>query len=249
MMICTWEPGKKGRRSVKGDVFVPGGNDGEAGGAAADGDLPLPLIQKSLDEREALSPAGIAEPADALDEGGFQRGAVAPALAEPFGMSALQRAAEAHTGIAHRDDYDPPAQSATEGIGLNRHPSTGAGVLHNILAGLRKRHTEASVAFISRPSSPCRIRDAPSEILSTTLWTSSDGPHRCDVEQHVRRAGGGCPGNLAVQLEEFGRLLEEAGPGPVALHLVAGRDSEEWLFPAGFGQRLPSGEECRSAVG
>ena len=55
------------------------GNDGKAGRAAADRDLPLPLIEKSLDECESLSPARITEATDALDQGGFQRGNPLPA--------------------------------------------------------------------------------------------------------------------------------------------------------------------------
>src|SRR4029078_13299574 len=81
--------GKIGKALGQRNVFVPGGNNGETGGAAADGDLSLPLIQEPLDEGQPLAPARIAKPADTLDEGRFQRRAISPALAEPFGMSAF----------------------------------------------------------------------------------------------------------------------------------------------------------------
>ena len=98
---------------------------------------------------------GIAEPAHALDQRRLEGRAVAPAVAEPLGLGALERAAEADPGVAHRDHHHPPAQAPAEGIRLHRHPAAGAGVLHNILARLRKRHSEsACVAFASRPSSP-----------------------------------------------------------------------------------------------
>ena len=143
MVICTWAPGKKGRWSVSGRSSSQAGTIDSRAVPLRIEILPSQLVEKSLDAGESLAPAGIAEPAHALDQRGLQRGAVAPPLSESLGMGALEGAAKPDTRIADRDDRDPAAEPAAEGIHLNRDPATGAGVLHNILARLRKRHTES----------------------------------------------------------------------------------------------------------
>ena len=52
-----------------------------------------------------------------------------------------------------------------------------------------------------------------------------------------------------MQLEELGGMLEEAGPGPVAPGLVAGRHREQRALALGFGQRLARGQDADQAVG
>src|SRR5690349_25062154 len=66
-------------------------------------------------------------------------------------MRTLQRTAEAHPRIAHGNHHDSASQTAPKGIGLDRNPAAGAGVLHNILAGLRKRHTESERGLHLQP--------------------------------------------------------------------------------------------------
>jgi hypothetical protein len=74
-------------------------------------------------------------------------------------------------------------------------------------------------------------------------------PDRCHIQQDVGGSRHRRPGYLAVQLEELSRLLEETGPGPVALHLVAGRDGEQRLLSFGFGQGLARREHADEAIG
>src|SRR6185312_17175492 len=100
------------------NVLVPGRHDREARGAAPDRDLAVPLIQKALDEGETLPAAGIAKAADTLDQRCFEGRAIAPAVAKPLGVGALERTAKADPRVAHRDHHHPPAQAAAEGIRL-----------------------------------------------------------------------------------------------------------------------------------
>ena len=205
------------------DVFVPGRHDGQPRGPAANGDLSLPLVEKPFDEGESLAPSRIAEAAHALNQRRFERRSVSPALAEALGMGALEGTAEADPSIADRDDDDPAAQPAPEGIGLNRHPATGAGVLHNILARLRKRHTEAQRGLHFEAQLAVKnAGGALGDLVHHSVHVLR-GAHRGHIEQHVGGTGGAAPGHLAVQLEQLGGLSEESGPSPVALHLVAGR--------------------------
>ena len=195
--------------------------------------LPSHWSRNRLIERESLTAPGIAEATHALDQRGLQRRAVAPAIAEALGVGALERAAETDAGIAHRDDHDPAAESAAEGVGLHRHPAAGAGVLHNILAGLRKRHTEAQRRFhLQTRARRGGCVDAPSEILSTTACTSSDA--RTGVTSSSTSDGpvAVALGHLAVQLEQLRRIVEEPGPRPVPLDLVAGGNREAAASPA-----------------
>src|SRR6478736_4840807 len=95
------------------DVLVPRRHDREARRAAPDRDLALPLIQKALDEGEALPSAGIAEAAHALDQRRFERCAVPPAVAEPLGVGALERASEADAPTSEAAAGADPPHRAT----------------------------------------------------------------------------------------------------------------------------------------
>ena len=61
-----------------------------------------------------------------------------------LGLSRTGRgsAPEPDAGIRHRDHDDTAPQLAPR-VGVHRDPATGAGVLYNILARLRKRHSES----------------------------------------------------------------------------------------------------------
>ena len=135
----------------------------------------------------------------------------------------------------------PTAEPAPKGIRLHRNPATGAGVLHNILACLRKRHTESQRRLaLEAQLARAEFASAPSEILSTTSCMSSDGADRRHVEQHVGGPGGRHLGHLAVELEQLGGVAEEADPGPVALHVLAGRHRKERPLPPASASAWPA---------
>src|SRR6185295_7127676 len=193
--------------------------------------------------------AGIAEAADTLDQRRLERRPVAPALAEPFGVGALERAPEADARVAHRDHHHPPAEPPAESVGLHRHPAARAGVLHNILACFRKRHTEPQRRL--HLESQLAVKDARGALgdLLDHFVHVLGGPDRGDVEQDIRGSRGGRLRHLAVQLEQLGRIGEEARAGPVALHLVAGRHREQRPFVLPLRQRLPGREHREQAIG
>ena len=65
------------------------------------------------------------------------------------------------------------------------------------------------------------------------------GPDRRDVEQHVGVLVGLHLRHLAVDLEQLGGVLEEAGPRPVAPDLVgASGTAKQRLLAAGLAERL-----------
>ena len=173
-MICTWAPGKKGRWSASGTSSSHGGTIARRAVPLRMEILPFQWSRKRLMPASPWPRPGIAEAAHALDQRRLERRAVAPALAEALGVGAFERPAEADARIAHRDHHDAAAEPTPEGIRLHRHPATGAGVLHNILARLGKRHTEAHRRL--RLQSELAVQDARrplAEIFSTTWCTSS----------------------------------------------------------------------------
>ncbi len=151
--------------------------------------------------------------------------------------------------IAHRDHRDPAPQPAPEGVRLHRHPATGAGVLHNILARFRKRHTEPHRGVSLQPELAVQdARGALADLLDHLVHVLHR-PDRRDVEQDVARSGRRRLGHPAVQLEQLRRVPEEADPGPVALDVVADGHGEKRALSLGLGNRLPRGEHADQAVG
>ena len=124
-------------------------------------------------------------------------------LAEPLGMGALEGTAKADPSVADRDDDDPATQPASESIRLDRDPATGPGVLHNILARLRKRHTESErgLHFETQLS----VEDAGGALGDLVYHPVHvlRGTDRRYVEQHVGGTGCPAPGHLPMQLEEL----------------------------------------------
>ena len=232
------------------DILVPRRDDRQPSRAAPNRDLALPLVQEPLDERESLAAAGIAEPAHALDQRRLERRAVAPPLAEPLGVGALERAPEADAGVAHRDHHDPPAEPAPEGVRLHRDPAAGAGVLNNILASLRKRHTEPERGL--QLEAELAVQDARGALrrsCPTTSCTSSEA--RTGVTSSSTSDGPVAAGSrhFAVHLEQLGGIAEEAGPRPVALHVVAARHREQRPLALRLRQRLAGGQHADQPVG
>ena len=154
MVICTWAPGKNGRCSLKGTSSSHAGTIASRAVPLRIEILPSHLSRNGLMLANPWPAPGIAEPADVLDQRRLERGSVAPPLAEALGVRALERPPEPDSGVAHRDHRHSSTQPATEGIRLYRDPATCAGVFNNILACLRKRHTEPAGGLRSRPSSP-----------------------------------------------------------------------------------------------
>ncbi len=119
---------------------------------------------------------------------------------------------------------DTTTETAPKGIRLHGNPATGAGVLHNILTRLRKRHTESAGRRRARgPARPRRIRAAVSEIRLTASCTSSMARTGVTSSNTSDGPGGRHLGHLAVELEELSGVTEEAGPSPVRLHFRARR--------------------------
>ena len=104
------------------------------------------------------------------------------------------------------------------------------------------------VAFASSPSSPVRIRAAPSWILPTTSCTSSVARTGVTSSSTSDCSSGLRLGSLPWSSNSSAGVPEEAGARPVAPHVVGGGHGEERrLGPPASMMRLPGGEHARPA--
>src|SRR5256886_11786041 len=125
------------------DIVVPPRDDRDARRPAPDGDLAVPAGEIASDPGQPLPAARVPEPAHALDQRRLERRSVAPALAEPLRLRRLERVAESHAGVRHRDHHHPPRQLPAPAASLHRDLAPRAGVPYNILTRLPKRHSQA----------------------------------------------------------------------------------------------------------
>ena len=120
-------------------------------------------------------------------------------------------------------------------------------MLHNILACLRKRHSEPHRGFHLETQLAVQNARGALGILLDHLVHVLGGTHWRHVEQHVRRPGRRRFRHLAVQLEQLCRVVEEARARPVALDVVVQGHREQRPLALGLGQRLPGGEHGEQA--
>src|SRR5512142_1288695 len=201
------------RRQALGQrhVVVPGRDDRDAGRATPNGELAVPARHVIANALQSLSAAGIPEPAHALDQRGFQRRGVAPAVDEPSPVRRRQGCLESHARIRHRDHHHPPRQPSSPLIALDGDPAAGAGMLYNMLTRLRKRHSETHRRF--RVDAELAWQTGSGALLDVThdLVHVFGRAHRGDRQQDVRVGGGFGARHLAVNLEQVAGGEKKSG--------------------------------------
>ena len=150
-----------------------------------------------------------------MEQGRLQGGAVAPPVTDFLRLGRFERSPESDPGVAHGDHHNLPPEPPLPGVGLDRHPTTSPGMLHDILARLRQRHREPhhrlGLEFEFGGQNAGGALLDPAHEFVDILGRADRG----DGHQRGPDRLAASPRNLARQLEILYRMVEEAGTGPV----------------------------------